>query len=99
MTEDQEAEVAKRLTENDDWKWAKTKLDSMIEAYLHSALTGTDTAVGREYKRRKDVAATIISWIEYIEGTAPIPKFLEETKFIKRFQVTAELFQPSPKLF
>jgi len=85
--ENSDLQAAKRFENNDDWKWAKSKLSDMMEAYKHAALTGTDTAVGREYKRRKDVIAVITSWIDYIEGTADIPfEVTDDNKLIQRFE-------------
>lgn len=86
MNEELDISAAKRLLLNDDWTWAKSKLEAMVDVYLNSNLTGTDTTVGREYKRRKDVAALLRSWIEYIEGSAQIPsEVLEQSKLVQRF--------------
>ena len=86
MNEEQDIETAKLLVSLPEWRWAKEKLESMMEIYKHANLTGTDTAVGREYKRRKDVVANITSWIEYIEGSAEIPSELDKQQnLISRF--------------
>ena len=86
MEEEQDIIIAKRLHESDDWKWAKSKLETMVEIYRNANLAGTDTAVGREYKRRKDVASLVMSLFDYVEGTAQIPPEVSDTNAsIKRF--------------
>lgn len=85
-SEQQDIYSAKRFENNDDWKWAKTKLEEMTDVYLHADLTGTDTALGREYKRRKDVVAVITAWMQYIEGTSQVPfEVTDDNKLIQHF--------------
>ncbi len=84
--EEKDILAARRFENVEDWKWAKEKLTEMMDIYTHAALTGTDTAVGREYKRRKDVVAVLTSWIQYIEGTAQVPfEVNDDNKLIQHF--------------
>lgn len=86
MEEELDIEHAKSLVANEHWKWAKDKLTTMMDVYRNANLTGSDTAIGKEYRRRRDVASLVTSLFDYVEGTADIPtEFKDETSTIQRF--------------
>ena len=86
MDEELDIERAKNLQANEDWKWCREKLTAMLEVYRNANLTGSDTAVGKEYRRRKDVASLVTSLFDYIEGTADIPiDIKQDNTTIQRF--------------
>jgi hypothetical protein len=83
-------ERARRLKDNEDWKWAKTKLETIIQIYESIGTLDyrlSDTSLAKELRRRRGVSSLLTSWLEEIEGTGTldIPK-IDEDKTIIRFE-------------
>lgn len=68
-----EAQKAKRLTSSEEWKWAKRKLELLIEA-INSLDTLTNfktaTAIKTEIDIRKRSVALVRTWVEEVENAA-----------------------------
>ncbi len=68
-----DTEVARRLVENPDWKWAKGKLETILTIYNTVGTLDyklSDAALAKQVRLRKDVVALLQSFMDEIEGTA-----------------------------
>lgn len=91
-----EGERAKRLLENEDWLWAKRKLEEITDAILSlDTLPNYKTAgaLQNEIITRKKASGLVRAWIEEVEGSGTQQKYNQlinnnEPSYIKRFEET-----------
>lgn len=66
-----EQERATRLSESEDWKWAKEKLHLMLQALLSIETLSeykTATSLQTEISARKKAKGIVLSWLEEVDG-------------------------------
>lgn len=86
-----DGERAKRLKDNEDWKWAKQKLELTIIDYLSFDSVPeykTATALQNEFNTRKKAAGIVRAWFEEVEGTGIQQQFNKEKKTINNELIT-----------
>lgn len=76
-----EGEKATRLLENEDWRWAREKLEGFITALdsISTLQDGTNEVVGEEAKVRKKAQIMVLSWIQEIESLSQQTKSFNES--------------------
>lgn len=89
FSESTDIERAKRLLSNEDFIWAKSKLDAILAVYESIGTLDyklSDTALAKELRRRRGVTGLINSWFDEIEGTGTmdIPQ-TPDTDLVHRF--------------
>jgi len=86
-----DGERAKRLKENEDWKWAKHRLEELINtAFSLATLPNykTATALQREVETRQKAAGLILTWFEEVEGTGVQRDFHKEKPLTDNGMIT-----------
>jgi len=87
-----EQDRGKRLKENEDWKWAKQKLEDCINAVTSIGTLPkgvTATTLQKEIDSRHKAIGLIRTWIEEVEGAGIQQEFnkinKEKNELITRF--------------
>jgi len=78
-----EMDRARRLTDSEEWKWAKGKLENMISAVLSIETLAdykTAGALQLEIQARKRAKGLIKSWFEEVEGLATQQNYNKQLK-------------------
>ena len=86
-----EGERARRLRDNDDWKWAKGQLTNMIAAVMSiETITEykTATSLQQEIAARKKAAGLVKAWIEEVEGSGIQQQYNTQEKIINNELMT-----------